>query len=142
MNRRSFLKMLASAAPVATVAPTYFFAPPGGWLASPQVDPRLSQYQSMLLRFCEQMTRSVPEHENQYIFHPAQRKAAEALMFDGLIWSTPPSDPESFDFVPLTYGGIDRAPIEPINQRMNKACALTDDFARRCGAEWTDKQWT
>ena len=31
MNRRDFLKTLGLAAPVAVVAPTYFFAPKGGW---------------------------------------------------------------------------------------------------------------
>lgn len=31
MNRRNFLKLFASAAPVAAVAPKYFFAPLGGW---------------------------------------------------------------------------------------------------------------
>jgi hypothetical protein len=31
MDRRSFLKLFAAAAPVAVVAPTYFFAPRGGW---------------------------------------------------------------------------------------------------------------
>jgi len=31
MNRRSFLKIFGLAAPVAAVAPTYFFAPIGGW---------------------------------------------------------------------------------------------------------------
>jgi hypothetical protein len=31
MDRRSFLRMLGLAAPVAAVAPTYFFAPVGGW---------------------------------------------------------------------------------------------------------------
>lgn len=31
MNRRDFLKLFAAAGPVAAVAPTYFFAPGGGW---------------------------------------------------------------------------------------------------------------
>jgi len=31
MNRRSFLKLFATAGPAAVVAPTYFFAPVGGW---------------------------------------------------------------------------------------------------------------
>lgn len=31
MDRRSFLKMLGAAAPVAAISPTYFFAPKGGW---------------------------------------------------------------------------------------------------------------
>lgn len=31
MNRRAFLKLFAAAGPVAAVAPTYFFAPVGGW---------------------------------------------------------------------------------------------------------------
>jgi len=31
MNRRDFLKTLGLVAPVAVVAPTYFFAPKGGW---------------------------------------------------------------------------------------------------------------
>jgi hypothetical protein len=35
MNRRNFLKLFASAAPVAVVAPTYFFAPVGGWHKTP-----------------------------------------------------------------------------------------------------------
>lgn len=39
MDRRGFLKLFATALPVAAVAPTYFFAPIGGWesdiIASP-----------------------------------------------------------------------------------------------------------
>jgi hypothetical protein len=31
MNRRGFFKLLGLAAPVAVVAPKYFFAPIGGW---------------------------------------------------------------------------------------------------------------
>lgn len=31
MDRRGFLKLFAAAAPVAAIAPTYFFAPIGGW---------------------------------------------------------------------------------------------------------------
>lgn len=31
MDRRGFLKLFATALPVAAVAPTYFFAPIGGW---------------------------------------------------------------------------------------------------------------
>lgn len=31
MNRRHFLKLLSATAPVAAAAPTYFFAPRGGW---------------------------------------------------------------------------------------------------------------
>jgi hypothetical protein len=39
MNRRGFLKLFASAAPVAVVAPTYFFAPIGGWKSDVIVNP-------------------------------------------------------------------------------------------------------
>lgn len=31
MNRRDFLRLFAAASPAAAVAPTYFFAPVGGW---------------------------------------------------------------------------------------------------------------
>lgn len=31
MDRRGFLKLFAAAAPVAAIAPKYFFAPIGGW---------------------------------------------------------------------------------------------------------------
>ena len=34
MDRRGFLKMLGMGAAVATVAPTYFFAPSNGWTAT------------------------------------------------------------------------------------------------------------
>lgn len=34
MDRRQFLRILAGAAPVAAIAPTYFFAPRGGWKTS------------------------------------------------------------------------------------------------------------
>lgn len=39
MNRRSFLKMMGSVAPVAAVAPTYFFAPVGGWKSDVIINP-------------------------------------------------------------------------------------------------------
>lgn len=39
MNRRSFLKIFAAAGPVAAVAPTYFFAPVGGWKSDVIVNP-------------------------------------------------------------------------------------------------------
>jgi hypothetical protein len=39
MNRRSFLKLFAAAGPVAAVAPTYFFAPVGGWKSDVVVNP-------------------------------------------------------------------------------------------------------
>jgi hypothetical protein len=39
MNRRRFLAILAGAAPVAAVAPTYFFAPVGGWKSDVIVRP-------------------------------------------------------------------------------------------------------
>jgi len=32
MDRREFLRMLGMAGPVAAAAPTYFFAPIGGWV--------------------------------------------------------------------------------------------------------------
>jgi hypothetical protein len=39
MNRRSFLKLFTAAGPVAAVAPTYFFAPVGGWKSDVIIDP-------------------------------------------------------------------------------------------------------
>lgn len=36
MNRRSFLSLFGSAAAVAAVKPTYFFAPVGGWKSLPR----------------------------------------------------------------------------------------------------------
>lgn len=39
MNRRSFLKLFAAAGPVAAAAPTYFFAPVGGWKSNMIVNP-------------------------------------------------------------------------------------------------------
>lgn len=43
MNRRAFLKLFAAAGPVAAIAPTYFFAPVGGWKSDLIVkpDPRM-----------------------------------------------------------------------------------------------------
>lgn len=119
MNRRNFLKLFAGAAPVAAVAPTYFFAPVGGW---PKVDPRLTEYQRMLLSFAERMTSPEPEtamgQQQLWYMHPAQRVAAEKL------WGLP-------------YYQMPSA-----NERLKKTCELMDDYARRCGAEWTNKPWT
>lgn len=39
MNRRGFLKLLGMAAPVAAVAPKYFFAPIGGWKSDVILNP-------------------------------------------------------------------------------------------------------
>lgn len=39
MDRRSFLKLFAAAVPVAAVAPTYFFAPVGGWKSDTIINP-------------------------------------------------------------------------------------------------------
>jgi hypothetical protein len=39
MNRRGFLKLFGGAAAVATVAPTYFFSPIGGWKSDVIVNP-------------------------------------------------------------------------------------------------------
>lgn len=41
MDRRSFLKLFAAAGPVAAVAPTYFFAPIGGWKSDVIVHPKV-----------------------------------------------------------------------------------------------------
>ena len=40
MNRRDFLRLFAAAAPVAAVAPKYFFAPVGGWHSDLIVHPK------------------------------------------------------------------------------------------------------
>ena len=50
MNRRSFLKLFAAAGPVAAVAPTYFFAPVGGWKSDVILNPwdTLTPYQVRL----------------------------------------------------------------------------------------------
>lgn len=42
MDRRSFLKLFAAAGPVAAAAPTYFFAPVGGWKSDTIVNPFVS----------------------------------------------------------------------------------------------------
>jgi hypothetical protein len=64
VNRRAFLKLFAAAGPVAAVAPTYFFAPVGGWksdvIALPSFDPRLSDYQRRLLEFCDLLIGITP----------------------------------------------------------------------------------
>jgi hypothetical protein len=39
VNRRAFLKLFAAAGPVAAIAPTYFFAPIGGWRSDVIVNP-------------------------------------------------------------------------------------------------------
>jgi len=39
MDRREFLRMLGMAGPVAAAAPTYFFAPIGGWHSDVIVNP-------------------------------------------------------------------------------------------------------
>lgn len=41
MNRRSFLKLFAAAGPAAAIAPTYFFAPIGGWKSDLIINPNL-----------------------------------------------------------------------------------------------------
>lgn len=42
MNRRGFLKLFSGAATAAAVAPTYFFAPAGGWKPVDRSLPRYS----------------------------------------------------------------------------------------------------
>ena len=39
MNRRSFLQLFGMAAPVVAAAPTYFFAPIGGWKSDVILNP-------------------------------------------------------------------------------------------------------
>lgn len=109
MNRRNFLKMLASAAPVAAVAPTYFFAPPGGW-------------------------RSTVRYEVQQPYVGMYFINKDGIYLNGECITQCVELP--VEQLRAMY------PMPSFNQRMNEACALMDDFARRCGAEWTDKQWT
>ena len=49
MDRRSFLKLFGLAAPIAAVAPTYFFAPIGGWHSDVIFNPYGSDLQASAL---------------------------------------------------------------------------------------------
>lgn len=118
MNRRSFLRILAGAAPVAAIAPTYFFAPLGGW------KPVISRFDMA-----------------QWMADRNIRIETANITIYGIVWSVPLGDPEVFYDGPI-YGGIERASVKPAQQRLNESIELMDDFARRCGAKWTDKAWT
>jgi hypothetical protein len=102
MNRRNFLKMLASSVPVAAVAPTYFFAPVGGWPRS-EYQRRMDAAQRIIEKWCAE----VGSAQNVYYFHPAQRKAAEELMFEGIIHADMGLEPTTYP----TYGGIQRSSV-------------------------------
>lgn len=57
MNRRSFLRLFAAAAPVAAVAPTYFFAPVGGWKSDVIVNPEAYLTMEAVRKFQANMER-------------------------------------------------------------------------------------
>lgn len=141
MNRRTFLRILAGTAPVIAVAPTYFFAPKGGWPAAEAA--RAKAFIGKWLLDQVGNERFDPETamgQQQFCYiHPAQFEAAQELKFDGMLWV--PERSERLQCA-ATYGGINRAASATVNDRMNEACALMDDYAHRCGAEWTDKPWS
>lgn len=104
MNRRTFLRILAGTASVIAVAPTYFLPPMGGW---PKVDPRITEYQRMILRFVECMTAPDPEtamgQQQFWYTHPAHYEAVQKLKFDGMLWVPETEEPGA-----ATYAGIER----------------------------------
>ena len=82
MDRRSFLKLFAAAGPVAAVAPTYFFAPVGGWDLEAHNRAKLAEiaklyHQSWLVNMVQRDTERL--REQFWYCHPAQRAAIEAL---------------------------------------------------------------
>jgi hypothetical protein len=109
MDRRSFLKLFAAAGPVAAVAPTYFFAPVGGWR------PRV-------------------RYEVQAPYGGMYFIGENGIYLNGSCITR--SIELSVEELRAMY------PMPSANERLNKVCELMDDYAGRCGAEWTDKQWT
>lgn len=116
MNRRNFLKLLASAAPVAAVAPKYFFAPVGGWPRS----------------FAKTWISVDYGFRASYVGMYYMTK--DGIYLNGRCITR--SVEVSVEELRAMY------PMPSANERLNKSGELIDDYVRRCGAEWTDKQWT
>lgn len=77
MNRRSFLRMLASAAPVAAVAPTYFFAPVGGWKTrNPAADALANFLACMCMNNLDNIETAAGR---QFLMHPAHKPLIDEL---------------------------------------------------------------
>lgn len=96
MNRRTFLRILAGTAPVIAVAPTYFFAPKGGWPADGSA--RAKEFIGRWL------LDQVGNERFDYV-HPYHYEIAQKLKFDGMLWV--PEGSERLQGA-ATYAGIER----------------------------------
>ena len=119
MDRRSFLKLFAAAAPVAAVAPTYFFAPVGGWHsdvivhAPPTVMGVQQRLNAAMDRIDDYMNR-VKRGTEEHIFH-----ATRAGIYDNGVKISKDINPELLYGLPYwqvrppylsdTYLGISRS---------------------------------
>jgi hypothetical protein len=81
MNRRRFLQMLGMAAPVAAVAPTYFFAPVGGWHSDVIAHP------PTLLEFAQMIIVSTPSERRRSWLEEHFKRG----MYEELIWIANPA---------------------------------------------------
>lgn len=83
MNRRAFLRILAGAAPVAVVAPKYFFAPVGGWKPDVIINPYNERFNTAMRIIDDWMRRveDAPTGRQWMFIHPAQAEVARALGF-------------------------------------------------------------
>lgn len=82
MNRRVFLRLLGAAAPVAAVAPTYFFAPVGGWKSDVIVNPFQDRLDRALAMVDDWARKVRDDGERRWIAHPANADQLSRIMGD------------------------------------------------------------
>ena len=116
MDRRAFLRLFAAAGPVAAVAPTYFFAPVGGWKSDVIVHPdEPCLTAEMVRKFQHLMDRAMSNPsgiENSILrdsyVHPKQREAVEAIMVPEELWGLPYCQSKQ-PYIADEYMGISRS---------------------------------
>ena len=101
MNRRSFLKLLGAAGPVAAVVPTYFFAPVGGWKSDVIVNPFASP----------------PWMDGDQIIGDRMYYIGRLGIYENGTLISSAVDPEAF--------------LPGPNERFNNALQLIDDYMKR-----------
>jgi hypothetical protein len=76
MNRRASLKLFAAAGPVAAVAPTYFFAPVGGWKTRTPAGDAFAQF---LARMNNTDSVETAAGRQFWYMHPAHKPLIDEL---------------------------------------------------------------
>jgi hypothetical protein len=120
MNRRYFLKLFAAAGPVAAVAPTYFFAPVGGWKTR---TPAGDAFARFLARMNSTDSVETAAGRQFWYTHPAHKPMIDELFkpVPEELWGLPYYQTKP-PYIAETYGGIDlRRPFVVIEQEMDVA---------------------